>query len=105
LKTEHGWLLIYHGVKEMVGGAIYRVGLALLDLEKPARVLHRADDWIFAPHAPYERQGDVPNAIFPCGLLHDAASGELRLYYGAADTSICLATAQLDELLAVLLAS
>jgi predicted GH43/DUF377 family glycosyl hydrolase len=105
LKTEHGWLLIYHGVKEMVGGAIYRVGLALLDLEKPARLLHRADDWIFAPHAPYERQGDVPNAIFPCGLLHDAASGELRLYYGAADTSICLATAQLDELLAVLLAS
>jgi beta-1,4-mannooligosaccharide/beta-1,4-mannosyl-N-acetylglucosamine phosphorylase len=89
----------------MVGGAIYRVGLALLDLEKPARVLHRADDWIFAPHAPYERQGDVPNAIFPCGLLHDAASGELRLYYGAADTSICLATAQLDELLDVLLAS
>ena len=51
LKTEHGWLLIYHGVKEMVGGAIYRVGLALLDLEKPSRVLHRADDWIFAPAA------------------------------------------------------
>ena len=105
LKTEHGWLLIYHGVKEMVGGAIYRVGLALLDLEKPARVLHRADDWIFAPNAPYERQGDVPNAIFPCGLIHDTASGELRLYYGAADTSICLATAQLDELLEVVLAS
>jgi predicted GH43/DUF377 family glycosyl hydrolase len=70
----------------------------------PARVLRRADDWIFAPNAPYERQGDVPNAIFPCGLLHDPASGELRLYYGAADTSICLATAQLDELLDLLLA-
>jgi predicted GH43/DUF377 family glycosyl hydrolase len=99
LKTEHGWLLIYHGVKETVGGAIYRLGLALLDLEEPTRVLRRAPEWIFAPQAPYERQGDVGNAVFPCGVLHDAASGELRLYYGAADTSICLATARLDELL------
>jgi beta-1,2-mannobiose phosphorylase / 1,2-beta-oligomannan phosphorylase len=99
LKTDHGWLLIYHGVKETVGGAIYRIGLALLDLEEPTRVLRRASDWVFAPRAPYERQGDVGNAVFPCGVLHDAASGELRLYYGAADTSICLATARLDELL------
>jgi len=103
LKTEHGWLLIYHGVKETVGGAIYRLGLALLDLEEPTRVLRRAPEWIFAPQAPYERQGDVGNAVFPCGVLHDAASGELRLYYGAADTSICLATARLDELLDALL--
>jgi predicted GH43/DUF377 family glycosyl hydrolase len=105
LKTEHGWLLVYHGVKEMVGGSIYRVGLALLDLEDPTRVLRRAPDWIFAPQATYERQGDVGNAIFPCGLVHDSSSGELRLYYGAADTSICLATAQLDELLATVLAA
>jgi predicted GH43/DUF377 family glycosyl hydrolase len=103
LKTEHGWLLIYHGVKETVGGAIYRLGLALLDLEEPTRVLRRAPEWIFAPQAPYERQGDVGNAVFPCGVLHDTASGELRLYYGAADTSICLATARLDELLDALL--
>ena len=99
VKTEHGWLLIYHGVKETVGGAIYRIGLALLDLEEPTRVLRRANDWIFAPQAPYERQGDVGNAIFPCGLLHDDVSDQLRLYYGAADTSICLATAQLGDLL------
>jgi predicted GH43/DUF377 family glycosyl hydrolase len=46
----------------------------------------------------------VANAIFPCGLVHDEQSGELRLYYGAADTSICLATAQLDDLLAAVLA-
>jgi len=103
LKTEHGWLLIYHGVKEVVSGAIYRVGLALLDLEEPARVLRRASEWIFAPLEPYERQGDVGNAVFPCGLLHDSLSDELRLYYGAADTSICLATAQLEDLMAVLM--
>ncbi len=104
VKTEHGWLLIYHGVKETVGGAIYRVGLALLDLEDPTRVLRRTPEWIFAPQAPYERQGDVGNAIFPCGLLHDSPTGELRLYYGAADTSICLATARLDDLLETVLA-
>ncbi len=103
LKTEHGWLLIYHGVKEVVGGAVYRVGLALLDLNHPSRVLARADDWIFGPREDYERAGDVPNAVFPCGLIHDGATGTLRLYYGAADTSICLATAQLDELLEAVL--
>ena len=97
LKTEHGWLLIYHGVKETVSGAIYRVGLALLDLEEPTRVLRRADDWILGPLEPYERQGDVANALFPCGVIQDNG-GKLRLYYGGADTSICLATGRLDEL-------
>jgi len=104
LKTEHGWLLVYHGVKETVAGALYRIGTALLDLEEPTRVLARGDDWIFGPREPYERAGDVPNAVFPCGLIHDEASGGLRLYYGAGDTSICLATAQLDDLLATVLA-
>ncbi len=99
LKTEHGWLVIYHGVKETVSGSIYRVGLALVDLEEPTRVLGRAPSWVLAPLAPYERQGDVPNTVFPCGLVHDAASDEVRLYYGAADTSICVATARLDDLL------
>ena len=104
LKTEHGWLLVYHGVKETVAGAIYRVGLALLDLEEPTRVLARGDRWVLGPREQYERTGDVPNAIFPCGLVHDEATGELRLYYGAADTSLCLATGHLDELLAAVLA-
>jgi len=99
LKTEQGWLVIYHGVKETIAGVIYRVGLALVDLDEPTRVIGRSSDWVFGPHTPYERQGDVPNAVFPCGLVHDRPSGEIRLYYGAADTSICLATASLDELL------
>jgi len=103
LRTEHGWLLVYHGVKETVGGAIYRVGLALLDLEEPTHVLRRTDEWVLTPSEMYERQGDVPNTIFPCGLIHDEAKGELRLYYGAADTCICLATASFDETLAAVL--
>ena len=105
LQTEHGWLLIYHGVKEVVGGTIYRVGLALLDLDEPTRVLRRLPRWILSPLAPYERIGDVPNVVFPCGLVHDERSGDVRLYYGAADTSVCVATAQLDDLLAAVLAA
>jgi predicted GH43/DUF377 family glycosyl hydrolase len=99
LRTEHGWLIIYHGVKDTVAGGLYRIGLALTDLAEPTRVLHRLPEWIFGPYLDYERTGDVPNAIFPCGLIHDEATGELRLYYGVADTSIGLATAQLDDLL------
>jgi predicted GH43/DUF377 family glycosyl hydrolase len=104
LQTEHGWLLVYHGVKQTVSGDIYRVGLALLDLDEPTRVLCRLPDWILAPIAPYERIGDVPNVVFPFGLLHDLASDEIRLYYGAADSSICLATARLADLLEAVLA-
>ena len=105
LRTRHGWLLVYHGVKDTVSGSIYRVGLALTDLAEPTRVLHRLPEWVLAPSAPYERSGDVPNAVFPCGLVHDEETGEIRLYYGGADTTICVATARLDELLAALLAA
>ena len=105
LRTEHGWLLLYHGVKETVAGDIYRVGLALLDLDDPTRVLRRLPGWVLAPLAAYERTGDVPNVVFPCGLVHDEAGGEIRLYYGAADSCICLATARLDELLDAVLAA
>jgi len=104
LRTDYGWLLVYHGVKETISGDIYRVGLALLDLDEPTRVLRRLPGWVLAPLAPYERTGDVPNVVFPCGLIHDPATDEVRLYYGAADSSICLATARLGDLLDVLLA-
>jgi predicted GH43/DUF377 family glycosyl hydrolase len=88
------------GVKDTVAGDLYRVGLALADLAEPTRVLHRLPGWILGSREEYERTGDVPNAVFPCGLIHDEETGQVRLYYGAADTSIALATAQLDDLLA-----
>ncbi|MFZ1880739.1 MAG: hypothetical protein WAU41_11290 [Gaiellaceae bacterium] len=105
LRTEHGWLIVYHGVKDTVSSALYRVGIALADLAEPTRVTHRMPGWVFGPHADYERTGDVPNAVFPCGLVHDEGTGQLRLYYGAADTTIALATAQLDDVLAAVLAA
>lgn len=99
LLTERGWLLLYHGVRVTAAGSIYRLGLALLDAEQPQRLLARSSEWIFGPREPYELSGDVPAVVFPCGWLLDDDGDTLRLYYGAADTSICLATASLQALL------
>jgi predicted GH43/DUF377 family glycosyl hydrolase len=104
LETEQGWLGIYHGVKATAGGGpIYRVGLVLLDLANPARLLRRSDDWVLAPAVEYERTGDLPNVVFPTGLVHDPATDDLRLYYGAADSSIAAATAKLGDVMAYVL--
>jgi beta-1,4-mannooligosaccharide/beta-1,4-mannosyl-N-acetylglucosamine phosphorylase len=89
-------------VRQTAGGCLYRLGLALLDLEDPRRVLRRSDEWIFAPEAPYERQGDVDDVVFPCGWILDKASGEIRLYYGGGDTCLALATARVSDLLSYL---
>jgi len=104
IETTEGWLLGYHGVRNTVAGAIYRFGLALLDLETPERVLRRSEEWVFSPREPYERVGDVGNVVFPCGWILDEPGGTLRMYYGAADTCIALATAKLSDLLDYLLA-
>ncbi len=98
LRTEEGWLVLYHGVKSTPAGSIYRVGLAMLDLEHPRQVTSRSDEWVFAPEAAYELFGDVDKVVFPCGWT--LVGDEIRLYYGAADTSIALATGSLSELLA-----
>ncbi len=98
LKTDLGWLILYHGVKLTASGSLYRLGLALLDLKNPARVVARSNEWIFAPQESYELYGDVDKVVFPCGWI--LADGELRLYYGGADRCIALATARLDEVLA-----
>jgi len=98
LKTDEGWLILYHGVKTTASGAIYRLGLALLDSEDPCRVVFRSDHWAFSPEEDYEVFGDVGQVVFPCGWVADG--DRIRLYYGAADTCIALATASLSELLA-----
>ena len=99
LETPEGWLLLYHGVRHTPGGCLYRLGLALLDLENPWRVLRRSDEWVFAPEMSYERQGDVNGVVFPCGWILDEATGTIRMYYGAADSCLALATAQLSEVM------
>ena len=102
LETPEGWLILYHGVRVTAGGCLYRLGLALLDLEDPRRVLRRNDEWVFGPETPYERQGDVGGVVFPCGWILDKPTGVIRLYYGGADTCLALATAQLADVLGYL---
>lgn len=100
IATPHGWLMLYHGVRQTASGALYRVGLALLDTLHPDRCLLRGDAWVFGPEAPYETVGDVNNVVFPCGVTVGADGDTLNVYYGAADRSIALATARISELLA-----
>ncbi len=102
MQTEEGWLILYHGVRTTASGSIYRLGLALLDLENPTKVLRRTDEWIFGPKAHYEREGDVDDVVFPCGWIKKKDT--VFIYYGAADSRICVATADFNELLDFILA-
>ncbi len=99
IETEQGWLMFYHGVRATAAGAIYRLGLALLDLDDPARCLRRGDEWIFGPETAYELTGDVSDVVFPCGYTLRPDGDTIYIYYGAADTFIALATASIKELL------
>jgi beta-1,4-mannooligosaccharide/beta-1,4-mannosyl-N-acetylglucosamine phosphorylase len=98
IETDEGWLLIYHGVLTSCNGFVYSMGAALLDLDQPWKVIARAAPYLMSPQRLYECVGDVPNVVFPCAALHDAPSGRLAIYYGAADTVTGLAFAQIDEL-------
>lgn len=105
LETPEGWLVMYHGVRLTGDGPIYRVGLALLDLEDPSEVIRRSDEWVFGPRADYEITGDVGRVVFPCGWTHEPSTDTLMLYYGGADSVIAVATASLTEVLRTVLAS
>ncbi len=100
IETEDGWLVIYHGVKMTVAGAIYRVGLALLDLDDPQRCIARGNRWVMTAETPYEMVGDIHNVVFPCGYTLDPSNPDtLHLYYGAADSCVAVATASVREML------
>src|SRR5919201_1430894 len=81
IETSEGWLMIYHAVRHTAAGCLYRLGLALFDLEKPDICIARGDSWIFGPEAPYEREGDVGNVTFPCGLTIGPDGDTIFLYY------------------------
>jgi beta-1,4-mannooligosaccharide/beta-1,4-mannosyl-N-acetylglucosamine phosphorylase len=98
IETAEGWLLIYHGVLTSCNGYVYSFGAALLDLEKPWKVLYRTEPYLLSPQMPYECMGDVPNVVFPCAALCDADTGRIAIYYGAADTVTGLAFCRAEEL-------
>ncbi len=99
IETPRGWLMLYHGVRHTAAGALYRLGVALFDLEKPELCIARGDSWIFGPEASYERVGDVGNVAFPCGYTIGADGDTIHLYYGGADTCIALATGSIRAVL------
>lgn len=100
IETAEGWLVLYHGVLTSCNGFVYSMGGALLDLEEPWRVLARGTRYLLAPQEVYEQVGDVPNVVFPCATLVHEPSDRVTIYYGGADTVVCMAHAYLSELLA-----
>ncbi len=97
IKTPQGWLNIYHGVFPTMDGSVYRLGVALHDLYDPAKVLGVGDEWILQPEDPWERTGYVHNVVFPCGAVAED-DGAVKIYWGGADTVMCIGTARTEEL-------
>lgn len=100
IKTSRGWLALYHGVRETASGRLYRVGAMLLDSDDPSQIISYTSHFIFGPEELYERTGDVPNVVFPCGLILES-DNTLKMYYGAADTCIAVAEAKLEDILSL----
>lgn len=100
IETSEGWLLFYHGVTGTCNGLVYSFGAALLDLDEPWRVLNRTRDYLLTPELDYETCGFVPNVAFPCATLHDAGTGRIAIYYGAADTVTAVAYTNVDDVFA-----
>ncbi len=102
LKTKHGWLIMYSSIKNYFAPpAVFGISAALLDLKDPFKVIAKINDPILTPEMDYERQGEVPNIVFPSGAFMKNA--RLYLYYGAADTTCCLAILKTDDLTKMLL--
>lgn len=94
IKTKEGWVMLYHGISDK---NIYRVGAVLLDLKNPVKILGRTDNPIFEPETSYEKAGQIPNVVFPCG---NALLGKtLFVYYGGGDRVVGVATVELKQLL------
>ena len=98
IKTTKGWLNIYHGVFQTMAGAVYRLGVALHDLHDPSIILGIADQWILQPEDPWEITGYVPNVVFTCGAVPEE-DGSLKIYWGAADSVMCVGTANISDLI------
>jgi len=97
IKTDKGWLNIYHGVFPTMDGSIYRLGVALHDLKDPSRITGISDDWILQPEEPYEITGYVHNVVFTCGAVSEN-DGTVKIYWGGADTVMNVGTANINEL-------
>ncbi|MBU1101008.1 MAG: glycoside hydrolase family 130 protein [Bacteroidetes bacterium] len=98
IKTDKGWLLLYHGVRGFGIGTLYKLGAMLLDLNEPWKVIGRTTEPILSPLLDYERVGDVNNVVFSNGWIAEE-NGDVKVYYSGADSNICLAETTIIELL------
>lgn len=99
VKTDEGWLCIYHGVRQGMNGYTYQAGCFLLDLEDPGRIKGKMRGVLLSPAEPYERTGITPNVVFPTGaVVFGADPDELKIYYGCADTCMGMAKASISRL-------
>ena len=97
IKTSRGWLNIYHGVFPTMDGSVYRLGAALHDLQDPSKIIAVGDEWILQPEEVYEITGYVHNVVFTCGAVPED-DGSVKIYWGGADTVMCVGTADLNDL-------
>ena len=102
IEISEGWLIVYYGVKDTSAGPLFRLGAAILDKENPAKVVGRTNVPILSPRENYERIGDVPNLVFSCGAILEP-NGELKLYYGASNSCICIGTTDIGAIVAACL--
>jgi predicted GH43/DUF377 family glycosyl hydrolase len=102
IKTKRGWLSIYHGVFPTMDGSVYRLGVALHDLEDPSKIIGVGDEWILEPQESYELVGYVHNVVFTCGSVPEE-DGTVKIYWGGADKVMCVGTANIEELVDVCL--
>ena len=100
VRTKEGWLMLYHGVRSFGTGSIYKLGVVLLDLEKPWIVKGKSKEPILSPDKDYERIGDVNNVVFSNGWIIEE-NGNVKIYYSGADSNICLAETNVDYLLSL----
>ncbi|MBO6015900.1 MAG: glycoside hydrolase family 130 protein [Lachnospiraceae bacterium] len=99
IETSEGWLLFYHGVTGTCNGYVYSIGGAILDIDNPSVVKYRCETFLMTPEEWYEERGFVPNVCFPCATVQNARTGQLAIYYGAADSYVGLAFTQVDEII------
>ncbi len=98
IKTKDGWLLLYHGVRGFGISSIYKIGVMLLDLNEPWKIIGKSKEPVLQPEFDYERVGDVGNVVFSNGWIVED-NGDIKIYYSGADTNICVAETNVDSLL------
>lgn len=103
IETTQGWLLFYHGVSSTCNGFVYSIGGAILDIDTPSIVKYRCRNFLLTPEEWYEERGFVPNVCFPCATIHDAESGRIAVYYGAADSYVSLAFTTAEEIVSYIM--